>query len=120
MRFKLTNEVDAARRLLGHYARFELPPLRLLLWLQAVYVQVVAAFALVGLAALHAQRAQTCDLLIAVGSRLRDLFRKFRDEELEHKDTGIEYDAERATFFRALSNVIKAGCRAAVYTSERV
>lgn len=51
---------------------------------------------------------------------LRAMFRQFRDEELEHKDTGIEYDAERAPFYRGMSNVIKAGCRAAIFISERV
>lgn len=51
---------------------------------------------------------------------LRELFREFRDDELEHKDTGIAYDAERAPFYRALSAVIKAGCRVAIATSERV
>lgn len=51
---------------------------------------------------------------------LRAMFREFRDDELEHKDTGIEYDAERAPFYRAMSNVIKTGCRAAIAISERV
>lgn len=51
---------------------------------------------------------------------LRTTFRQFRDEELEHKETGIEYDAKRAPFYRALSSVIKLGCRAAIAVSERV
>lgn len=52
--------------------------------------------------------------------QLRALFREFRDDELEHKDTGIEYDAEKAPFYRALSDVIQAGCRAAIAITERV
>lgn len=51
---------------------------------------------------------------------LRAMFREFRDDELEHKETGIEYDAEKVPFYRALSSVIKAGCRAAISISERV
>ncbi|CAN8067446.1 unnamed protein product [Agarophyton chilense] len=51
---------------------------------------------------------------------LRELFREFRDDELEHKDTGIEYEAEKAPFYRAMSNVIQAGCRAAITITERV
>ncbi|KAI0567535.1 5-demethoxyubiquinone hydroxylase [Gracilaria domingensis] len=51
---------------------------------------------------------------------LRELFREFRDDELEHKDTGIQYDAEKAPFYRALSDVIQAGCRAAITITERV
>lgn len=53
-------------------------------------------------------------------SELRALFREFRDDELEHKDTGIEHDAEKAPLYRVLSNVIKAGCRAAITITERV
>lgn len=52
--------------------------------------------------------------------QLRAMFREFRDDELEHKDTGIRFDAERAPFYRALSTVIKAGCRMAIAISERV
>lgn len=51
---------------------------------------------------------------------LRAMFREFRDDELEHKDTGIQYDAERAPFYRALSTVIKGGCKAAIAVSERI
>lgn len=51
---------------------------------------------------------------------LRATFREFRDDELEHKDTGIAHDAEQAPFYSALSTVIKAGCRVAIATSERI
>lgn len=51
---------------------------------------------------------------------LRALFREFRDDELEHKDTGIEHNAENAPFYKALSNVIKTGCRAAIAITERI
>lgn len=53
-------------------------------------------------------------------AELRALFREFRDDELEHKDTGIEHDGEKAPFYRVLSNVIKTGCRAAIAITERV
>lgn len=52
--------------------------------------------------------------------QLRAMFREFRDDELEHKDTGIRFDAELAPFYRAMSSVIKAGCRTAIAISERV
>lgn len=51
---------------------------------------------------------------------LRATFREFRDDELEHKHTGIEHDAESAPMYKAMSNVIKAGCRAAIMITERV
>jgi len=45
---------------------------------------------------------------------------KFRDDELEHLDTAIEEDAEQAPMYEAMSGVIKAGCYAAIWMSERV
>eukprot|EP00096_Caligus_rogercresseyi_P002299 TRINITY_DN1438_c0_g1_i1.p1 TRINITY_DN1438_c0_g1~~TRINITY_DN1438_c0_g1_i1.p1 ORF type:complete len:193 (-),score=40.94 TRINITY_DN1438_c0_g1_i1:76-654(-) len=45
---------------------------------------------------------------------------KFRDEEQEHHDTGLEHDAEQAPFYSALSSVIKVGCKVAIWASERV
>ncbi|CAH8618365.1 unnamed protein product [Schistosoma mattheei] len=37
---------------------------------------------------------------------------QFRDEEMEHHDTGLEHDAEQAPFYNIMSQIIKAGCRA--------
>ncbi|XP_031769082.2 5-demethoxyubiquinone hydroxylase, mitochondrial [Galleria mellonella] len=45
---------------------------------------------------------------------------KFRDEEQEHHDTGIEHGAEQAPFYRALTEVIKAGCKVAIEISKRI
>ncbi|KAK6187179.1 hypothetical protein SNE40_005260 [Patella caerulea] len=46
--------------------------------------------------------------------------KKFRDDELHHHDTGLEHDAEKAPFYKALTQVIKVGCRGAVWISERI
>jgi len=51
---------------------------------------------------------------------LLDYIQKFRDEEQEHHDTGIAQDAEKAPGYALLSNTIKAGCKAAIWLSERV
>jgi ubiquinone biosynthesis monooxygenase Coq7 len=51
---------------------------------------------------------------------LRQTVEKFRAEELEHRDIGLEHGAEQAPGYRLLSRVIKAGCRAAIAISERV
>lgn len=51
---------------------------------------------------------------------LRSTFRQFRDEELEHKHTGLEHDAERAPMYRAMSELIKVGCRGAIYITEKI
>jgi len=51
---------------------------------------------------------------------LRATLEKFRAEELEHRDIGLEHGAEQAPGYRLMSAVIKAGCRAAIALSERV
>lgn len=53
-------------------------------------------------------------------STLRATITQFRDEEIEHHDTGIEHDAEDAPLYGLLSAVIKRGCKAAIWVAERV
>ena len=45
---------------------------------------------------------------------------RFRAEELEHRDIGLEHEAEQAPAYRLLSAAIKAGCKVAIAVSERV
>ena len=51
---------------------------------------------------------------------LRATLGKFRDEELEHRDTGLAHGAEQAPGYRLLRAVIMTGCRAAIALSERI
>lgn len=51
---------------------------------------------------------------------LLQVIKKFRDEELEHHDIGLEHDAELAPAYAVLKKVIQAGCSVAIYLSERV
>jgi len=51
---------------------------------------------------------------------LRETIEKFRLEEVEHRDIGLENGAEQAPGYRLLTKVIKAGCKAAIAISERV
>lgn len=53
-------------------------------------------------------------------SALRDTIERFRAEELEHRDIGLENEAELAPAYRLMSAVIKAGCKVAIAVSERV
>jgi 3-demethoxyubiquinol 3-hydroxylase len=53
-------------------------------------------------------------------AELKGRIEQFRAEELEHRDIGIEHEAERAPAYRLLSAVIKAGCKVAIRVSERV
>lgn len=51
---------------------------------------------------------------------LRDTILKFRDEELEHKETALEHGAEQAPGYQALSAAVKTGSRLAIWLSERI
>ena len=51
--------------------------------------------------------------------KLVDTVRQFRDDELEHLDTAVEYDAKGAQGYAVLTNVIRGGCKAAIWLSKR-
>lgn len=51
---------------------------------------------------------------------LKKIIREFRDDELEHLDTGLKHDAEQAVLYQAYINAIKAGTSAAVWLSTRI
>lgn len=51
---------------------------------------------------------------------LAETIARFRDDELEHRDTGLAHDAEGAPGYALLSAVIKRGCRTAIWLAERV
>jgi ubiquinone biosynthesis monooxygenase Coq7 len=53
-------------------------------------------------------------------AELRADIARFRAEELEHRDTGLEHEAEQAPAYRLLSAAIKTGCKIAIKISERV
>lgn len=50
---------------------------------------------------------------------LKQTIERFRAEEAEHRDIGLENEAELAAGYPVLSAVIKAGSRAAIWLSER-
>lgn len=51
---------------------------------------------------------------------LLSTLRRIRDEELEHLDHAVEHDAKKAEPHWLLTGVIRAGCRGAIWVSERV
>ncbi|KAL2071639.1 hypothetical protein VTL71DRAFT_12874 [Oculimacula yallundae] len=58
-----------------------------------------------------------------IGGDLRELIgsiRRIRDEELEHLDHAVENDAKKAVPHELLTGLIRAGCRGAIWVSERV
>jgi ubiquinone biosynthesis monooxygenase Coq7 len=53
-------------------------------------------------------------------AELKATILKFRAEELEHRDIGLEHGAEQAPAYPLLSAAIRGGCRLAIWLSERV
>lgn len=51
---------------------------------------------------------------------LAEAVAKFRDEELDHRDTALAHGAESAPAYPLLSGLIRAGCRAAIAVSKRI
>ena len=51
---------------------------------------------------------------------LKKTIAKFRDDELEHHDIGIEHDAESAPGYKIMSKVIELGCKTAIAISKKV
>jgi ubiquinone biosynthesis monooxygenase Coq7 len=53
-------------------------------------------------------------------AELKATIERFREEELEHRDTGLEEGAEEAPAYPVLSAAIKGGSRLAIWLSERI
>ena len=51
---------------------------------------------------------------------LLETIKKFRDEEQEHHDTGIEHGAEQTMNYQLLKGAIQAGCKVAIAVSEKI
>ena len=58
-----------------------------------------------------------------MGEELKELtetIRRIRDEELEHLDHAVNNDAKQAVPHELLTGIIRAGCRGAIWISERI
>ena len=51
---------------------------------------------------------------------LKAVVEKFREDELEHRDTALAHGAEQAPAYPVLSAAIKGGSRLAIWLSERI
>ena len=60
------------------------------------------------------------DLLGDDQKDLKKTISKFRDDELEHHDIGIEHDAESAPGYKIMSKVIELGCKTAIAISKKI
>jgi len=53
-------------------------------------------------------------------NELQYVIEEFKAEEIEHRDIGLENDAEQAPGYPVLSAAIKSGSRLAIWLSERI
>lgn len=51
---------------------------------------------------------------------LIDTIKRIRDEELEHLDHAVDNDAKEAQPYGLLTNIIRSGCKGAIWISERI
>ena len=51
---------------------------------------------------------------------LKETCVKFREEELEHRDTGLDHGARKAPGYEVLTGAIKAGSKLAIWLSKRI
>lgn len=51
---------------------------------------------------------------------LLQVITQFRDDEMEHHDTAIANEAEQAAMYGAVKEIIKFGCKTAIWISERI
>ena len=52
-------------------------------------------------------------------AELRDICERYRQEEVDHGETAVRLGAREATGYRPLTEVVKAGSRAAIWLAER-
>ncbi len=51
---------------------------------------------------------------------LKKTIKRFKADELEHHDIGIEHDAEKTPGYKVLSKVIELGCKTAIEISKKI
>ncbi|CAG8635775.1 15906_t:CDS:2, partial [Cetraspora pellucida] len=51
---------------------------------------------------------------------LKKIIKEFRDDELHHLDTAVDYEARKAPLYSLLSTVIHNGCKAAIWITTRI
>ncbi len=64
--------------------------------------------------------AQQLDELGDSDPELSEAVARFRDEELEHRDTALAHGAERAPAYPVMSAAIRLGCRFAIAVAKRI
>ena len=50
---------------------------------------------------------------------LKEVVKKFRQEELEHRDAGLEHGAADMKGYELFHGLVKTGCKAAIFLAKR-
>ena len=64
--------------------------------------------------------AKQAEILDNEHKNLKSTLMKFRDDELDHLDTGVEHDGENAPGYELIKAVVQLGCRTAIKISEKI
>ncbi len=68
----------------------------------------------------YADQVEKLERMDGDEKELAEICEKYRQEELEHRDTGLEHGAEQAPAYEGLTALIKSGSRMAIWLSERI
>ena len=64
--------------------------------------------------------AKQADSLNDDHKMLKSTLIKFRDDELDHLETGVEHDGENAPGYKIMRAIVQLGCRTAIKISEKI
>ena len=64
--------------------------------------------------------AKQAEILDDKHKKLKSTLMKFRDDELDHLETGVEHDGENAPGFDVMKVIVQFGCRTAIKISEKI
>ena len=65
----------------------------------------------------YAKQAETLD---KNDNKLKSTLEKFRDDELDHLETGVQHDGENAPGYKIMKTIVQFGCRTAIKISEKI
>ena len=64
--------------------------------------------------------AKQAEILDEDYNDLKTTLMKFRDDELDHLETGVEHDGKNAPGYELMKAVVQMGCRTAIKISEKI
>ena len=64
--------------------------------------------------------AKQADTLDKNHNELKSTLEKFRDDELDHLEIGVEHEGETAPGYEIMKTIVQFGCRTAIKISEKI